>query len=156
MKVWRLISHHEDEHKEAVLRWAVTSGRLALGWGEIGDLALHQHTSPDSIRDLITRTYPGSKNANCGGQSLWDLWRNVNNDDLVILGTGRRRSAVMRVIGPYEFAPRGQAPGAEGYQHQREAEQIDTDADVLWERAGGQAPGTNVYCPLIPCRLEVV
>lgn len=155
MKVWRLITHHVADQKEVMLRWALTSQRLAIGWGLIGDLSKSHHSSPESIRKSILQEYLGIKNARAGGQSLWDMWRTVRRDDLVIVSTGRRRAAVMRVVGPYEFDRIGQAPPLHGYQHQREGEMLDTDPDVLWDRAGGMATGYNVYSPFVPCRLEV-
>jgi hypothetical protein len=156
VKVWRLITHHILDQKEVMLRWAVASQRLAIGWGLIGDLVKGNHTSPRSIRGSILQKYPEADNAPAGGQSLWDLWRTMQNDDLVILSTGKRRAAVMRVVGPYVFDPVGQPPPLDGYQHQREGEVVDVDPDALWERAGRMAPACNVYAPLVPCRLELM
>lgn len=53
MKVWRLITHHIADQKEVMLHWALTSQRLAIGWGLIGDLASDYHTSVESIRESI-------------------------------------------------------------------------------------------------------
>lgn len=97
MVVWRLMTHHE--RPEELLRWAKTAQRIAIGWGRIGDLNARCHTSPESIRDAILRAYPGARNAQPGCQSLWDFWRSVKPNDLVILST-RRRAAVVRVAGP--------------------------------------------------------
>jgi hypothetical protein len=36
MRVWRLITHHE--RPEEMLRWSKTMGRVAIGWGNVGDL----------------------------------------------------------------------------------------------------------------------
>jgi predicted Mrr-cat superfamily restriction endonuclease len=152
MVVWRLMTHHE--RPEDMLRWAKTSQRLAIGWGRIGDLMAHHHTSPESIREAIREAYPGVRNASCGGQSLWEFWRAMKPDDRVILSTGRRE-AVMRVTGPYQFVPESQQPPAEGYQHQRQAELLELDADELWARAGGMADGYNRYCPLVRCGREI-
>ena len=114
VKVWRLIVHHVPEHKETMLRWAMASQRLAIGWGKIGALSTSLHTSPESIRKSILVAYVGIKNARAGGQSLWDLWRTMKKGDLVILSTGYRRAAVMRVHGPYQYDPVGQPSPLDG------------------------------------------
>src|SRR4051812_23083349 len=118
MKVWRLMTHHEDP--AAMMRWAKTSQRLAIGWGLIGDLGAKHFTSDESIKQAIRRTYPGLGNAASGGKCLWDFWKTMRPRDLIILSGAGRRGAVMRVTGPYQHMGRRQEPPVGDYVHQRE------------------------------------
>lgn len=152
MRVWRLITHHD--RPEEMLRWSKTMGRVAIGWGDIGDLRTGRFRSPNAIADAIREHYPMLTNAGRGGPSLWDFWVEMARDDLVILSDSHRRGAVMRAVGDYEFVARGDELVGD-YQHQREAEEVGIDPDELWARAGGKAPGQSIYRPLIRCRRDV-
>lgn len=157
MNVWRLITHHEPEHKDDVLRWTRTHQRMAIGWGKIGNLAAANHMSWETVRDAIKERY-GLPNAPAGGHSLWDFYHSMQERDLVILSTGGRRKAVMRVAGPYEFAPANRIPPFNGnYHHQRAGELLEgVDPNELWDDAGGDvADGYSVRWTLVLCRRKL-
>jgi hypothetical protein len=129
-----------------MLQWSLTAGRLAIGWGDVGNLGINRFRSADDISDVIRERYPMLKNAGRGGPSLWDL---------VILSTADRRRAVMRVLGDYEYVARGNVLVGD-YQHQRHAEEVTIGANRLWRSAGGgPLKGQSIYRPLVRCRQDV-
>jgi predicted Mrr-cat superfamily restriction endonuclease len=151
MTVWRIITHHL--HPEQMLRWSLTRGSLAVGWGLMGDLRLSKPRSASAIATLIRNAYPAATNAGSGGPSLWNFSVVMQVDDLVILSTGKRRSAVMRVKGDYDYTTQisGQSPG-DYYRHQRDAEQVDMDPDALWKEHGARpALGENIHWTVLKC-----
>jgi len=72
--------------------------------------------------------------------------------DLVILGDGNRRRAVMRVAGEYVFRPAPRAEVFGGYGHWRAAEYVACDAEALWVGCGSAlADGENARWTLARC-----
>ena len=154
MALWRLITHHQ--YPEDMLGWVLTTQRLAIGWGRIGDLSAGGYTSHEDIARVISDRYDGIANAPSGGHCLWDFWRTMRHGDLVILGTGERRRAVLRVTGPYEYVATAQPQPVIDYQHQREAELVNLDADHLWQNAGATiAAGYSIRWTLVRCARDV-
>ena len=154
MNVWRLITHHEMP--EDMLRWSRDSGRIAIGWGKVGHLRKRAYRSPAEIVGAIRSCYPGLQNAPNGGRCLWEFCHEMHPDDLVILSTGARRAAVMRVTGDYEYMLVEQVGCGVGYQHQRRAQVLSTDPNHLWEAAGGRpADGYSLRWTLIRCAKPV-
>ena len=45
MNVWQLITHHED--KDAALLWSRQNGRIAIGWGAIGNIRAQGYESAE-------------------------------------------------------------------------------------------------------------
>ena len=164
--VWRLMAHHEEAHRPAVIDWAMVNGRIAIGWGEVDCLA--QYAAPGNIVGAARNVYGNNPNppANlplCGIQ-LWNFrggahpfYPNPNDGphaqrqamqcgDLVILkGNGfptqgtPNRSVVMRVSGPYEYIAihPGNNPPFNDYQHQRRAQvENNINAEQLWQQVG--------------------
>jgi hypothetical protein len=142
--VWRLLMTDEPDHPDAAVVWATGHRRVAIGWGEIGDL--RSFGGSGEIAEAIRRrneTHPdhtghGAANVQHGIDSLYDFCYRMTPGDLVILsiGGGNRR-LVMEVTGAYEYVAPSQAPV--NYQHQRKARIVDMDPDGLWEAAGGRA-----------------
>ena len=149
MAVWRLVTYHIPDQKDDMLRWAIGAQRMALGWALIGDLRTGGFTTPQSIAAAIAPKYPKRKDATPGGRCLWEFWHVMQLGDLVIL-RGATRRAVMRVTGPYEFAPPPAIAGGD-YRHQREGEVLDLNADTVWKQSGGMAKGYNIHWPLLRC-----
>ena len=137
--VWRLITHHIDP--EHTLEWSKKTGRLAIGWGRIGDIEAKGYTSPDSISDAINKFYPGIGNAPQGGRCLYNFCYHMQPGDLVILSTGSRRALVMEVKDGYEFKSNPKDAPMEGYQHQRKAKTLPIDPNMLWPCAGSAHGG---------------
>jgi hypothetical protein len=73
MTVWRLVAHDEDVEEQ--LRWSLRTGRLAIGWGAIGDLRSYAPKSISEITKRISDAYPRATNAHLGGPSLWDFFQ---------------------------------------------------------------------------------
>ena len=55
MNVWRLITHHTDP--EHTLQWTKKTGRIAIGWGRIGDIKKQGYASAQKISRSITAHY---------------------------------------------------------------------------------------------------
>ena len=68
MNVWRLITHHKD--KDAALFWSRQNGRIAIGWGAIGNIRDMGYSSANDITAAIRAAYPESDNPHLGGASL--------------------------------------------------------------------------------------
>lgn len=154
--VWRLITHDLHPFRDVALNWYRTHHLIALGWGDIGDLRLHQLHNREGIVNLYWDTYGNTgNNNNCGSckRSLWRLWREMKIDDLVILVT-RHRVCVVRVVGDYSFdrtypiSINAQDFGE--YWHRREIEVAGTaeDADDLWNQHTPE-PSTVIFDALI-------
>jgi hypothetical protein len=154
--VWRLMTHHQDPI--GALDWARTNMRLAIGWGNIGDIKQSGYTSPDDITGAIRSDYPDETQPRVGGSCLYDFCYQMKQGDLVILSTGKKRELVMEVVGDYEYRDRSDAPpiGTRSYQHQRKARIVGLDPDELWNRAGaGPLAGQSPRWTLIQCRVTV-
>lgn len=52
INIWRLVTHHVDP--EYALNWAKREGKLAIGWGHIGDIKEHGYNSPETILQAIS------------------------------------------------------------------------------------------------------
>jgi len=151
VNTWRLIGHHFDA--EEAINWCRTAGRIAVGWGDIGDLRKLQPKSAEDISAAVRETCPEATNSHLAGPSLWRLFREMAIGDLVIVGDGNRRRIVMKVTGGYEFSvPPPFDP--DGYQHQRTASFTQEDPDDLWQRCGAtEAEGENRRWTLFRCGL---
>src|SRR5436309_1212195 len=104
MRTWRLIAHHQDP--DSAISSFRDQGRIAIGWGRIGDLrASGVGTATDSTA-TIRDAYPELNNAHLGGPSLLRLYDEMRAGDLVIVSDGKRRRLVMRVEGEYQWDPR--------------------------------------------------
>jgi predicted Mrr-cat superfamily restriction endonuclease len=140
MNVWRLITHHKE--KDSALFWSRQNGRIAIGWGAIGNIRDMGYDSADDITAAIRRKYPESNNPHLGGSSLWDFYAQMQKDDLVILSASRPRVLVVEVEGDYEWTEESPLEG--GYQHQRDVViRRDLSPDDLWRKAGGLKLGQN-------------
>jgi predicted Mrr-cat superfamily restriction endonuclease len=136
--VWRLLI----EEPEMTLPWMWENKRLAIGWGEIGDVralgSLDAIAEAIKIRNQHPRDHAGKPAANVqhGSHSLHDFCFKMKPGDLVIISDRTKRRQVWEVVGDYEYAERSAAPL--NYQHQRKAQFVKMDADELWHRAGGK------------------
>lgn len=140
MNVWRLVAHH-DKPADAIA-WSIAAGRIAIGWGKVGDLRILGPRSPIEIRRAIAEAYPAIKNAHLGGPSLWNFFALIQIGDLVILSGGGVRSHVVEVMGDYTCASPVDSFG--DYCHQRAAVITSYDADELWRSFGEKvATGEN-------------
>jgi len=150
VNIWRLIAHHKDTEK-AIL-WCHEKSRIAVGWGEIGDLRQSTPQDASAITSLIQKVYPELNNAHLGGPSLWHLYSEMAIGDLVILSDGNKRQAVMRVTGDYEWTDVQQQELSGAYYHQRSAETTRDEPDELWKHCGAKvAAGENIRWTLIHC-----
>src|SRR5688572_28912876 len=146
MNVWRLITHHIDPDR--ALGWTRQNGRIAIGWGRIGDLREKSIHSAKDIGTHIRQHYPEASNSGTGGNRLWNFCAEMKRGDLVILSGSRPRELVVEVQGDYEYAlepPTFNGLGTEGlYQHQRQVRVTTWNPEVLWHRAGARpAMGQN-------------
>jgi hypothetical protein len=145
---------------EAALPWVSANGRIAIGWGEIGDIR-HLGTL-DAIAEVIRERnahhpyHAGRPEANVqhGSHSLYEFCYAMRPSHLVIISDGTRRQGVWEVEGEYEYVEPAAAPL--NYQHQRRAQRIERDPDALWLQAGGRlADGQINYRTLGRCANEV-
>lgn len=146
--VWRLIAHHQasDRAIEEMQR----RGRIAIGWSLVGDLSQARIEKPTDIAALIQANRHPIKNAHLGGPSLWNLYKEMQVGDLVILNSNRRRVCVFEVLGPYIYET--EAGEIVGYAHQRSACLTSIDPEDLWSHAGnGVAEGQNIRWTLARC-----
>jgi hypothetical protein len=154
MNVWRLILHHQPEHKEEALLWSTLKGVIGIGWGQTGDLRSRTFQSERDLRDAVAVGHPWTNAMNHmhGGRSLWRFYHEMKPRDLVILSTGGSRVQTMRVSGDYYFV------GNENplYEHRRPAEPIGIDPNALWQMAGGVARGEMIRSTLIRCAKSVL
>ena len=153
-RVWRLVGHHE--HADLAAKLAQERGRVAIGWGAIGDLQELAVTSAHEIGFLIRECYPTLVNSGLGGPSLWNLYREMQPRDLVIVRGDSRRRLVMEIAGPYLYLDREDRRLGD-YQHTRAARpRSDLNPNELWRRAGAkEAKGENGYWTLHLCRRRV-
>jgi 5-methylcytosine-specific restriction endonuclease McrA len=135
MKIWRLIAHHKASNP--AIAWSIASGRIAIGWGEVGDLRDLQCASARDIRSRIKAKYATDKNAHTGGPSLWNFYEEMNAGDLVIVVGKRGRSHVVEVTGPYIWVSKVDSFD-EDYLHQRAAVMTEDDPHKLWSLAGSR------------------
>ncbi len=150
LDVWRLMAHHIDS--EAVVDWSRENGRIAIGWGLVGNIVGQGYSSPKEIAQATRIHYPYIHNAPLSGVQLWNFCHTIKPKDLVIVSTGKRRALVMQVQGDYEFRPYEQAPLSGDYQHQRTAQVTAIDPDRLWRLAGSSiAAGHNIRWTLVKC-----
>ena len=150
--VWRLVTHHA--HAERMLLWSQNNDQIAIGWDAGGDLS--GFTSAAQISAAVALHLPNNRNKGVSGPQLWKFVHELKVGDLVILSTGKRRGAVMRVSGPYFFA--GETDGDDQlYHHRRSAQLTDIDPNVLWRAAGAGdlAPNQSIYWTLVRCGAQV-
>lgn len=153
MKVWRLVAHHEDAL--GAIEEMKERGRIAIGWSKIGDLQIPEINNASKITSLISRAYPDLNNANLGGPSLWNLYKQMAEGDLVIVNSNGKRNCVFEVLGPYSFEE-GQSQ-IKGYGHQRPACLTSIDAETLWKESGGKEKlGQNTRWTLFECNAPSV
>jgi predicted Mrr-cat superfamily restriction endonuclease len=150
--VWRLLIDNPDD----TLAWMASSGRIAIGWGEIGDI--RQLGTPDAIAAAIrerNESHPDhagkpAANVQHGTNSLHDFCYQMRAGDLVIVSDGSHRRSVWQVVGAYEYAEPAASPL--NYQHQRAARAVELDPEELWQQAGGRlADGQVNYRTLGRC-----
>jgi transcriptional regulator with XRE-family HTH domain len=158
--VWRLIVWHEQSRAErrAAVDWALTNRRIAIGWGEIGDIRQFcgdiLHDLKKAIQDRYRPKHPN--NARYGGESLYDFCYRMKRGDLVILSTGKSGGpvSVMEITGPYEYvldhAEPGYPNGEAAYRYQRKARTVNISPRGLWEKVGGKPrDGRNIHQALV-------
>lgn len=153
MKVWRLVAHHEDAL--GAVEDMKERNRIAIGWSKTGDLRHSNITNASKITSLIALQYPNLKNANLGGPSLWNLYREMSEGDLVIINSNGKRNCVFEVLGPYIFE--SDSKQIKGYAHQRAACLTSIDAEMLWKESGGKENlGQNSRWTLFECNTPLV
>jgi predicted Mrr-cat superfamily restriction endonuclease len=153
--VWRLLMD------EPALPWVSANRRIAIGWGEVGDI--RQLGTFDAIAEAIRERnadhpdHAGKPEANVqhGAHSLHDFCFAMRPGDLVIVSDRSRRRGVWEVLGEYEYVGSAAVPAGTNYQHQRLARQTDQDADELWSQAGGGLASRINYRTLDRCANEV-
>jgi len=158
IRVWRLITHHED--KEGALFWTRQQGRIAIGWGRIGNMRDLKYSSADEITEAIKTKYSLFPNPHLGGASLWNFYTVIEKQDLVILSARKPRELVVEVEGDYEWRgptiEANDAPRGGDYWHQRRIRlRRDLDPEQLCRKAGGAATGQNIHQTLIECAQSV-
>src|SRR5262245_64393047 len=117
--VWRLLI----DQPEVTLPWMSNNERIAIGWGEIGDV--RELGTLDAIAEAIrarNEDHPNhvgkpAANVQHGSNSLHDFCYEVRPGDLGIISDGSRRQGVWEVLGEYEHVQSSAAPL--NYQHQR-------------------------------------
>ncbi len=152
MTIWRMIVHHEN--RAAAIRWIRANRRIAIGWGDIGDVAAYDAKA--DIKSAIKVHYlpPHPNNGGSGSESLWSFCHDVQIGDLVILAGDKSRELVVKVTGDYEFVE-GESPLIGEYNNQRKIEITEYDGNKLWDAAGGLEAGVSRYRTLIKCQREV-
>lgn len=155
--VWRLKTHHE--YPEAALEWTRLNNRIALGWGDVGDIGVQGYSSAQHISDAIRVAYNSPTNAAHGGLNLWSFYNEMKPHDLIILSSTTPRSLVVEVMGDYVWEP--EKPHfiydePTEYQHQRRVRLSAWGPEDLWRTAGKKhAPGQSPAWPLFRCALPV-
>lgn len=152
--VWRLMAHHADP--EYAVERTRERGRIAMGWGRIGDLSRLLPSGAREVSRLIAKSYAGvMSNAITGGPSVWNIYKLIKPKDLVILAAPRNRLLVVRVAGPYRYIRERDRKlnRDDRYYHHRPVSVVDNmDPDELWERAGARpARGQGVRWTLFRC-----
>ena len=160
MTLWKLALHHEQKRKKKMLDWSLREGRIALGWGKVGNIP--QYDSWQEIRTAIRqiddyRTGLHPSNWIAGGHSLWSFYNEMKKGDLVILvGANSRRELVVEVADEsIEWKSKRESATFDDYQHQRNAQiRNDLNADTLWSEAGSStAQGYSVHWALSKCAI---
>ncbi|HEX5758012.1 MAG TPA: HNH endonuclease [Thermoanaerobaculia bacterium] len=148
MRIWRLIAHKIDPRR--AVEWSIENGRIAVGWGRIGDLREVGAPTADYIGARIGEVYPDIRNARTGGPSLSNFFSGIQIGDLAIIAGGGRRFHVAEVTGPYTW--RSEPDSLDDYQHQRSVVVTDDDPNALWSALGGRiAPAQNSYLTVALC-----
>ena len=79
---------------------------------------------------------------------MWNLFHEMQRDDLVLLSARKARVAVVRVLDDYVFADDNRSE--DDYFHQRRVEFTNLDPEKVWRDAGGAAAhGEGIYQTLI-------
>ncbi|HVF85442.1 MAG TPA: hypothetical protein VM821_05645 [Abditibacteriaceae bacterium] len=150
MNVWKLKTHNIDP--DGAWQWSRKHERISIGWGNIGDLRSHSYSSADDIKAAIQLRYPKANNAHAGSRSLWNLFNEMQNEDLVLLSAQKPRVVVVRVLNNYDWNDQVRFINAvnDDYFHQRQVEFTNLDPEKVWRSAGG-APtqGENPYQALV-------
>ena len=168
VNVWRLIAFNEAGYRLEMIQWSIGNCRIAIGWTQVGPL--NEYGTPREIRDQVMDIFQGTSGANpTAGIQLWNFRGGAHPfypgaqagpdphrlamqcGDLVILKANRySQSVVMRVEGPYEFAPaENYHVPPYGYGHQRKAEVTDINPWALWDAAGPILPGQSPFNALV-------
>src|SRR4051812_48015765 len=105
MRVWKLISHHDDP--EAAFEAHVAQGLISVGWNNVGNLALRRPNDASDIGSWIRESHPKLNNSGTGGPSLWNFYAEMQEGDYVIASGKNRFRGVFRIIGPYEYQEGG-------------------------------------------------
>jgi hypothetical protein len=148
MKVWRLIAHHEDP--DGAVEDMKQRNRIAIGWSRIGDLRNAGVSGPSEIASLIAVAHHPIENSHLGGPSLWNLYQNMEEGDLVIVNAKGKRVCVFEIIGPYIYETGTKQ--IKGYGHQRPACLTSIKPDDLWNGAGSSIlKGQNIRWTLVAC-----
>ena len=150
MNIWRLIPFHEPEHQLEMAEWSRRNGFIAIGWGGAGDLHKRHVGNEEEMKRLVKSTHPGFSTSSWvnGGCSLWRLYHEMKQDDLVIITAKGRRTLTMRVSGDYYYFD---GDSKNPYPNRRKAEAVPIDAEHLWQFTGGMASGENIRRTLIHC-----
>lgn len=149
MNLWRMIVHHSLPTD--ALDWVRRNNRIAVGWGNIGDLRVLNFRSGGEIGSAIRQVYPQLRNSGMGGPSLLNFYQEMKQGDLVILGTGLKRVLVVRVESSYKYET-GNIMGLGDYYHQREISLTNLNPDEVWDQAGAAvAPGQSIRWTVVRC-----
>ncbi len=125
-------------------------GRVAIGWSDIGDLSVLSPSNSEDISSKLKSIRPDVKNSMMAGPSLWNLYKEVELGDQVIITAKGKRACVFEITGPYIF---DQENSVIGYSHQRPAALTDIDPEQLWRASDSSvAEGENVRWTLAKCK----
>lgn len=148
-RVWRVVAHHSEDARvvQESLDRVHECGRIAVGWGQIGDLRTLNPANLSDLQHAIQAAYPHLHNAMNGARSLWSFLYEMRKGDLVILSKKGFKRQLFQVDGGYEFG------GSEGddYFHQRPVREVQgLNGEEVWKRIGGLGPGSP-YNTVIAC-----
>lgn len=149
MNIWRLISFHEEALKPQVTQRFIDHGRIAIGWGNIGNL--NQYATKAAIGEAIRHHYINPTNSNIGGPSLWHMCANVQVGDLVIVDAQKAWARVVEVTSGYEWSnAQPNVVDFPDYWHQRSIiPRDDIDASQLLKVTGTRpSPGQSAQLVL--------
>ena len=139
-----------------MLDWSENTGRIAIGWGKVGDIRTMGYASRRDVSLAIRQRYSILSDSGADGACLYEFCFGMKPGDLVILSREYARSLVMRIDDAYEYVYRQDRLPAADYHHQRAASVAPIHADALWRMAGdAPAPGHSLRWPLIQCRRPV-
>ncbi|MDB6062523.1 MAG: endonuclease [Verrucomicrobiaceae bacterium] len=148
MQIWRLVAHHEESDK--ALKQMKETGRVAIGWSDLGDLSILNPQNSKDISSEIKLVKSDTSNAMMAGPSLWNLYSEVEIGDQVIVTANGRRECVFEITGNYIFDKEN---AILGYAHQRPAALTDIDPQILWLASDSSvADGENVRWTLAKCK----